>query len=64
MCIYDSVLCYYHILRRKCLLKQVIVGMIKGGDRSDRKTGKKRPLTTGRIGCPETSERDYTAFEM
>ena len=30
-----------HILRRNCLLKQVIEGKIKGGDRSDRKTRKK-----------------------
>ena len=32
-----------HILRIKCLLQQVIEGKIKGGgDRSDRKTGKKK----------------------
>ena len=30
-----------HILRRNCLLQRVIEGKIKGGDRSDRKTGKK-----------------------
>ena len=30
-----------HILRRNCLLKQVIEGKIKGGNRSDRKTRKK-----------------------
>jgi len=30
-----------HILRRNCLLKQVIEGKIKEGDRSDRKTRKK-----------------------
>jgi hypothetical protein len=30
-----------HILRRKCLLKQVIEGKIKGTDRSDKKTRKK-----------------------
>jgi hypothetical protein len=30
-----------HILRRNCLLQQVIEGKIKGGDRSDRKTRKK-----------------------
>ena len=29
------------ILRRNCLLKRVIEGKIKGGDRSDRKTRKK-----------------------
>ena len=31
----------YHILRRNCLLRQVIEGKIKAGDRSDRKTRKK-----------------------
>jgi hypothetical protein len=30
-----------HILRRNCLLQQVIEGKIKRGDRSDRKTRKK-----------------------
>jgi len=30
-----------HILRRNCLVKQVIEGKVKGGDRSDRKTRKK-----------------------
>jgi len=30
-----------HILRRNCLLKQVIEGKIKGADRSDQKTRKK-----------------------
>jgi hypothetical protein len=30
-----------HILRRNCLLKQVIEGKIKGGDRSDKKIRKK-----------------------
>ena len=30
-----------HILRRNCLLKQVIDGKIKRGDRSDRKKRKK-----------------------
>ena len=30
-----------HILRRNCLLQQVIEGKIKGTDRSDRKTRKK-----------------------
>jgi hypothetical protein len=30
-----------HILRRNCLLKQVIKGKIKGGAGSDRKTRKK-----------------------
>jgi hypothetical protein len=30
-----------HILRRSCLLKQVIERKIKGGDRSDKKTRKK-----------------------
>jgi len=30
-----------HILRRNCLLKRVIEGKIKGGDRSNRKTRKK-----------------------
>ena len=30
-----------HILRRNCLLQQVIEGKIKGGDRSDRKARKK-----------------------
>jgi len=30
-----------HILRRNCLLQQVIEGKIKGGYRSDRKTRKK-----------------------
>jgi hypothetical protein len=30
-----------HILRRNCLLQQVIKGKIKGGDRNDRKTRKK-----------------------
>ena len=30
-----------HILRRNCLLQQVIEGKIKGEDRSDRKTRKK-----------------------
>jgi len=31
-----------HILHRNCLLQQVIEGKINGGDRSDRKTRKKR----------------------
>jgi len=31
-----------HILRRNCLLQRVIQGEIKGGDRSDRKTRRKR----------------------
>ena len=30
-----------HILRRNCLLKQVIEGKTKGGDGSDKKTRKK-----------------------
>ena len=30
-----------HILRRNCLLKQVIEGKIKGGDESGKKTRKK-----------------------
>ena len=30
-----------HILRRNCLLRRVIEGKIKGGNRSDRKTRKK-----------------------
>jgi len=30
-----------HILRRNCLLEQVIEGKIKGGVRSDRKTRRK-----------------------
>jgi len=30
-----------HILRRNCLLQQVIEGKIQGGHRSDRKTRKK-----------------------
>jgi hypothetical protein len=30
-----------HILRRNCLLQRGIEGKIKGGDRCDRKTGKK-----------------------
>jgi hypothetical protein len=30
-----------HILRRNCLLQQIIEGKIKGGDRSDRKRRKK-----------------------
>jgi hypothetical protein len=30
-----------HILRRNCLLKEVIEGKIKGEDRSDEKTRKK-----------------------
>jgi hypothetical protein len=30
-----------HILRRNCLLQQVIEGKIKGGDRSERKKRKK-----------------------
>ena len=30
-----------HILRRNCLLKQVVEGKIKGSDRSDKKTRKK-----------------------
>jgi hypothetical protein len=30
-----------HVLRRNCLLQQVIEGKIKAGDRSDRKTRKK-----------------------
>jgi hypothetical protein len=33
--------CTDHILRRNCLLKRVIEGMIIGGDRSDKKTRKK-----------------------
>jgi len=31
-----------HILHRNCLLQRVIDGMIRGGERSDRKTRKKR----------------------
>ena len=31
-----------HILRRNCLLQRVIEGKIKEGDRSDRKTRKKK----------------------
>jgi hypothetical protein len=31
-----------HILRRNCLLQRVIEGKIKGRDRSDRKTRKKK----------------------
>jgi hypothetical protein len=31
-----------HILRRNCLLQRDIEGEIKGGDRSDRKTRKKK----------------------
>ena len=30
-----------HVLRRNCLLQQVIEGKIKGADRSDKKTRKK-----------------------
>ena len=36
-----------HILRRNCLLQEVIEGKIKGGDRSDRKTRKKTYEATG-----------------
>jgi len=44
-----------HILRRNCLLQQVIEEKIKGGDRIDRKTMKKTWEATG---CPYLIEED------
>jgi len=34
--------CIGHIMRRNCLIQEVIEGKLKGGNRSDRKTRKKK----------------------